>query len=453
MYNAIWLFSPCGEQTCGMNADFMLLPQKARVKNMSKVKRIAVMTSGGDCQAMNATVRAVVLAARKYNIETVGIMDGFLGMTYRRPGDFRVLRAENVENIINRGGTILNSARFDEFRQESVVKTAAKNMQEEGIDALVIAGGDGSFRGGLDLLRHSNIPFIGIPSTIDNDITSTEYTLGFDSALRNTIEMADALRDTCNSHQRCNVIEVMGRNCGQIALMTALAVGASAVAIPEAPEAFDANRVIDKMIEARKRGKRSFLVIFAEGAFDTSLTDEARKAALDAAAENYINGKISGRDLAMIADENYISAYGEQFRTKLQRRSREEFARYYAETGDVCFKDEYIETKFARFAHVARGGSPTVYDRVTASRMGELAVDLIAANKANRCICVHDGRITSMDIWDAINVDSVYRKYRKTGVHDAEATAKLNPLQKKLYDNRVRLTEELIKSAAALSEI
>lgn len=420
---------------------------------MPKVKRIAVMTSGGDCQAMNSVVRAVVLAARKYNIETVGIMDGFYGMTYRRPGDFRVLRAEDVENIISRGGTILNSARFDEFRQESVIKTAAKNMKEEGIEALVVAGGDGSFRGGLDLLKYSNIPIIGIPSTIDNDITSTEYTLGFDTALRNTIEMADALRDTCNSHKHCNVIEVMGRNCGQIALMTAIAVGASGVAIPEAPEAFDVDRTIDRMIEARKRGKRSFLVVFAEGAVNTRLTDDEKKATLDAAAESYLADRISGRDLAMIADENYISAFGEQFRTRLQRRSREEFSKYYAETGDIHFKDEYIETKFARFAHVARGGSPTVYDRVTASRMGELAVDLIAAKRGNRCICVHDGRITSMDMWDAINVDSVYRRYRKTGVHDSEAIAKLSPLQKKLYDYRVKLNESLIRSAAALSEI
>jgi 6-phosphofructokinase 1 len=420
---------------------------------MSEVKRIAIITSGGDCQAMNATVRAVVLAARKYNIEVVGIMDGYYGMTHKRPGDYRVLRAEDVEDIISRGGTILNSARFDEFRQESVVRIAAKNMKDEGIGALVIAGGDGSFRGGLDLLKYSDIPCIGIPCTIDNDITSTEYTLGFDTALRNTIQMADALRDTCNSHKRCNVIEVMGRACGQIALLTAIAVGASAVAVPEAPDAFNVDKVIDKMIEARKRGKRSFLVVVAEGAVDTALTDEKKKSAVAAAVENYRAGKISESDLAMIADENYISSFGEQFRTILQRKSKEEFAKYYAETGDINFKGEYIETKFARFAHVARGGSPTVYDRLIASQMGELSVDLIASGTFNKCICVQDGVVTSMDMWDAINVDSLYRKYRKTGVEDAEAIAKLTPQQKKMYDFRFRSNERLLKTVAALSEI
>jgi 6-phosphofructokinase 1 len=348
----------------------MFIPAKTaggRIYTMSDIKKIAIITSGGDCQAMNATVRAVVLAARKYDIEVVGIMDGYYGMTHKRPGDYRVLHAEDVENIISRGGTVLNSARFDDFRQENVVKIAAKNMKDEGIGALVIAGGDGSFRGGLDLLKFSDIPCIGIPCTIDNDITSTEYTLGFDTALRNTIDMADSLRDTCNSHKRCNVIEVMGRNCGQIALLTAIAVGASAVAIPESPAAFDMNKTIDRMIAARKLGKRSFLVVFAEGAADANLSDADKKAAVTAAVDNYKAGKISESDLAMIADENYISAFGEQFRTKLQRRSKEEFAKYYSETGDINFKGEYIETKFARFAHVARGGSPTTYDRLIAS--------------------------------------------------------------------------------------
>ena len=160
----------------------------------------------------------------------------------------------------------------------------------------------------------------------------------------------------------------------------------------------------------QKRGKRSFRVFAEGGQPDLQMM---KKAALDAAAELSCRQN-RRRDLAMIADENH-SAFGEQFRTRLQRRSREEFSKYYAETGDIHFKDEYIETKFARFAHVARGGSPTVYDRVTASRMGELAVNLIAAKRGNRCICVHDGSITSMDMWDAINVDSVYRRYRKTG--------------------------------------
>lgn len=420
---------------------------------MSEVKKIAIITSGGDCQAMNATIRSVVLTARKYNIEVVGIMDGFYGMTHKRPGDYRTLRADDVENIIARGGTILNSARFDEFRDENIVKIAARKMQAEGIGALIVTGGDGSFRGGLDLLKHSGIPSIGIPCTIDNDITSTEYSLGFDTALRNTIEMADALRDTCNSHKRCNVIEVMGRNCGQIALHAAIATGASAVAVPESPEAFDADKIIDRMIEARLSGKRSFLVFFAEGALDTGLTDQSRRGALDAAIEKYNDGKTGGLELARAAAAAYISSYGEQFTSRLEKRSREAFAEHYARTNDIHFRGEYIETKFARFAHIARGGSPTTYDRVTASLMGELSVDLIAAGEYNRVVCVQDGEVTHMDMREGIEVDSVYRKYRKSGVEDPAALAALTPLQRKLYDYRFRVNERLLKAVRELSEI
>lgn len=420
---------------------------------MSEIKKIAMITSGGDCQAMNAAIRAVTLAARKYNIEVVGIMDGYYGMTYRRPGDYRTLHADEVENIISRGGTILNSARFDDFRDEKVVKIAAENMKKEGIGALIIAGGDGSFRGGLDLLRHSDIPCIGIPSTIDNDIISTEYTLGFDTALRNSIELADSLRDTSNSHMRCNVIEVMGRGCGQIAMMTAIAAGATAVAVPEAPGAFRADEVIERMIGARVGGKRSFLVVFAEGACDPDLTDFDRKAALEGAIDNYQDGKISAAELARAAGTNYTASYGERFLARLQRRSREAFADLYARTNNIHYKGEYIETKFARFAHTSRGGSPTVYDRVSASRMGALSVDLIAAGRFNRVLCVHDGQVTHMDMREGIGVDSVYRKYRKTGLEDHDAIAALTPLQKKLYDYRLQLNESLLRAAADLSEI
>lgn len=420
---------------------------------MSEVRKVAIITSGGDCQAMNATVRSVVLAARNYNIEVVGIMDGYYGMTHKRPGDYRTLRASDVEDIISRGGTILNSARFDEFRDENVVKIAARNMKDEGIGALIVAGGDGSFRGGLDLLEHSGIPSIGIPCTIDNDITSTEYTLGFDTALRNTIEMADALRDTCNSHKRCNVIEVMGRNCGQIALHAAIATGATAVAVPEAPGAFDADRVIDRMIEARRGGKRSFLVFFAEGAVDTTLEETARKSALDDAIEKYRDGKIGELELARSASAAYVSSYGERFAARLEKRSREAFAEHYAKSNDIHFRGSYIETKFARFAHIARGGRPTTYDRVTASLMGQLAVDLIAAGEYNRVVCVQDGEVTHMDMVEGITVDSIYRKYRKSGVEDPAALASLTPLQRKLYDYRFRINSRLLDAVSELSEI
>lgn len=422
---------------------------------MAKVKKIGVITSGGDCQAMNATVRSVVLSARKYNIEVVGIQNGYYGMTYHYPEDFRTLTAEDVENIIALGGTVLNSARFEEFvgDAENVAKKMGEHLAAQGIGALVIIGGDGSFRGGLDIHKYTGIPCIGIPATIDNDIVSTEYTLGFDTALRNTIDMCDALRDTCNSHKRCNVIEVMGRKAGQIALYAAIASGASAVAIPEEPGLFDPEATIDRMIEARKNGKRSFLVIFAEGAVNTSLTDADRAAALDAAVKDYEAGKLDAKKLTKLASYNFGAEYSEQFKIMLEAKSRAAFAKYYAETNNIDFKDEYIETKFARFAHVARGGRPTCYDRFVAGNMGEMAVKLIAEGSMNRVICVHDGAFTSMDMAEGINVDSFYRKFRKTGSYDKAAYAALTDLQKKLFEYRINVSKKLIETAKSLSEI
>ncbi|MBQ9079513.1 MAG: ATP-dependent 6-phosphofructokinase [Clostridia bacterium] len=420
-----------------------------------QIKKIAVITSGGDCQAMNAAIRAVVLAARKYDIEVVGISDGYYGMTYHYPEAFKALCADEVENIIGCGGTVLNSARFDEFEQdpEGIARRAAANLGKAGVEALVIIGGDGSFRGGLDLLKYCNIPCVGIPATIDNDIVSTEYTLGFDTALRNTIEVCDSLRDTCNSHKRCNVVEVMGRKAGQIALHAAIAVGASAVSIPEAPGAFDEDKVIDRMIEARRNGKRSFLVIFAEGAENTGLPENDKKAALDAAVRDYDEGKIDAKALTDVAFHNYKAKYSEQFVSTLRSRSLAAFEKYYAETGNIDFKGEYIETKFMRCAHMSRGGRPTTFDRVVAGHMGEAAIALIAEGKLNRVICVHDGRIADMDMVEAISVDSFYRKFRKTGSYDEAKYNELTDLQKKLFAYRLNVSEHLLATAAALSEI
>ncbi len=421
----------------------------------AQIKRIGVITSGGDCQAMNAAVRAVVLSARKYKIEVVGISDAYYGMTHNRPGDFRVLHAADVENIISLGGTVLNSARFAEFGDdpEYYAKLMGKNLEAHGIGALVAIGGDGSFRGSLDIHKYTGIPCIGIPATIDNDIVSTEYTLGFDTALRNTIEMCDALRDTCNSHKRCDVVEVMGRKAGQIALHTAIAVGASAVAIPEAPALFDEEKVIDAMIRARHDGKRSFLVIFAEGAVNTELTDTARKASLDAAVADYTAGKIDGKALTKVAFNGYKAEYSEQFVATLESRSRKAFEKYYAEEGNIDFKGEFIETKFARFAHVARGGRPTCFDRVVAGYMGENAVRLIAEGKLNRVVCVHNGRIADMDMTEAISVDSFYRKFRKSGVLDTAALKAMTPEQKKMFDFRLKVSDSLLATAKSLSEV
>lgn len=422
---------------------------------MAKIKKIALITSGGDCQAMNAAVRAVVLAARKYDISVVGIQGGYYGIYYHPDTALRALDADAVENIISRGGTILDSARFEEFKgnAEGVATAITKHLRDAGIEALVVIGGDGSFRGGLDIMAFGGIPCVGIPATIDNDIVSSEYTLGFDTALRNSIEICDKLRDTCNSHKRCNVVEVMGRNAGQIALHTAIAVGASAVAIPEDPDLFDKDAVIEKMIEARRGGKRSFLVVFAEGAEDTALTAEAKKAAVDQAVSDYAEGKIDSKTLTKIVYGNCKAEFSEQFVDALQSRSREAFKKYYAETGNIDFKDEYIETKFMRCAHMSRGGSPTCFDRVVAGHMGEAAVRLLAEGKFNRTVCVHDGRLTDMDMKEAISVDSFYRKFRKTGSYDAATYEGLTDLQKKLFDFRLKVSRSLMETAAALSEV
>ena len=420
-----------------------------------QIRRIAVITSGGDCQAMNAAIRAVVLSARKYNIEVVGVQGGYYGIYYHPDTAIRPLNADAVENIISRGGTILDSARFEEFKNdfEGISKAIANNLRAAGVDALVVIGGDGSFRGGLDVMGYGGIPCVGIPATIDNDIVSSEYTLGFDTALRNTIGVCDSLRDTCNSHKRCNVVEVMGRNAGQIALHAAIAVGASAVSIPEDPDLFNEADVIDRMIEARRNGKRSFLVVFAEGAENLGLTAEDKKAALDAAVKDYADGKIDQKALTKAVFYNGKAEYSEQFVDALQSKSKEAFKKYYAETGNIDFKDEYIETKFMRCAHMSRGGSPTCFDRVVAGHMGELAVKLLSEGQFNRTVCVHDGRLTHMDMREAITVDSFYRKFRKNGSYDQEKYDQLTDLQKKLFEFRLNVSRRLMETAASLSEV
>ena len=420
-----------------------------------QIKKIGVLTSGGDCQAMNAAVRAVVLAARKYNIEVVGIQGGYYGAYYHPDTALRTLSAADVENIIDEGGTILDSARFEEFKTdfEGISKAIANNLRAAGIEAVVVIGGDGSFRGGRDVMNFGNIPCIGIPATIDNDIVSSEYTLGFDTALRNSVEICDKLRNTCNSPKRCNIVEVMGRNAGQIALHTAIAVGASAVSIPEDPDLFDEDDVIDRMIEARRNGKRSFLVVFAEGAENLKLSAADKKAKLDEAVKTYAEGKIDQKALTKAAYYYGKAEYSEQFIDALQSKSKEAFKKYYAETGNIDFKDEFIETKFMRCAHMSRGGSPTTFDRVTASHMGEAAVRLISEGNFNRVVCVHDGRLTDMDMNEAIDVDKFYRDYRKNSSYDQAKYDAMTDLQKKLFTFRLNVSRRLMETAAALSEV
>ena len=322
---------------------------------MKAFRKIGVLTSGGDAPGMNAAIRAVARKALDEGVEVVGILGGYSGLIKDNTVPFT---RRTVSNIISRGGTVLYSDRCPEFKTEEGMQKAIETCKRHGIDAIVAMGGDGTFRGATDLTNHG-IPTIGIPCTIDNDITATDYTIGFDSAMNTTMSMIDCLRDTCESHKRCNVVEVMGRDCGQIALYTALASGAVAAVIPEVP--FDEGEFIERMQELLDAGKRSFLVIVSEG---------VRGA----------NGQ----------------KYGEQLSQKIESTLG-------------------IESRFARFAHVVRGGSPTLRDRFTATQMGVRAVERLLQGKSNIVICDRAGKITDLDINYALVADRMYKNKLQPG--------------------------------------
>jgi len=313
---------------------------------MREIKKIAILTSGGDAPGMNAVVRAVTRYALSRGIEVYGIYEGYQGLI-NGEGYIKRFGPGDVANIVNVGGTMLYSARCLSFKEEEGMQKAIANARAFGIDGIVTIGGDGTFRGASDLCKRG-IPCIGIPGSIDNDITASDYSIGFDTAMNTVIQMVDRLRDTCESHSRCNVVEVMGRGAGYIALQTAIAVGATAVAVKERP--FDEAECMDKIRSAKAAGKRNFIVIVAEG------------------VENYSEG--------------------------LAKRIEEQ-------TG--------VETKFARLAHVVRGGSPSLRDRLTAAKMGVKAVDLLLEGVENVFVCERKGEITYRDIATAITMDRAYK--------------------------------------------
>ena len=326
---------------------------------MAKFRKIGILTSGGDAPGMNAAIRAVARKALDEGVEVVGILGGYSGLIKDNIVSFT---PRTVSNIISRGGTVLYSDRCPEFKTESGMAKAIETCRRHEIDAIVAMGGDGTFRGATDLTNRG-IPTIGIPCTIDNDITATDYTIGFDSAMNTTLGMIDCLRDTCESHKRCNVVEVMGRDCGQIALYTALASGAVAAVIPEV--AFDEEAFLARMKRLVEAGKRSFLVIVSEGV----VTPDGKK-------------------------------YGELLSDKIE-----------ATLG--------IESRFARFAHVVRGGSPSLRDRFTATRMGVRAVECLLEGKSNLVICERDSKIVELDINYALVADRMYKNKLQPGDLDA----------------------------------
>ena len=302
------------------------------------MKTIGVLTSGGDAPGMNAAVRAVVRTAASLGMTVKGIRRGYNGLI---EGDIIDLDIRSVSDIIHRGGTVLYTARSPRFKTEEGMAEAIANCKKFGIEGIVVIGGDGSYRGARDLSLRG-IPCVGIPGTIDNDISSTQYTIGFDTAMNTAMEMVDKIRDTAQSHERCSVVEVMGRRAGYIALQTGIAVGATAILVPEVEVKID--DVIQKIRDTQKTGKKHFIVVVAEG----------------------IGGV---EDIAKKIEES---------------------------TG--------IESRATVLGHVQRGGSPTVRDRVMATQMGYAAVELLNKGIGNRVICYRDGKIVNEDIYEALNM-------------------------------------------------
>lgn len=308
------------------------------------MKTIGVLTSGGDAPGMNAAVRAVVRTAISLGMSVKGVRRGYAGLI---EGDIFDMDARSVCDIINRGGTILYTARCPKFRTEEGVLEAVENCKKHGIEGLVVIGGDGSFKGALQLSRYG-VPCIGVPGTIDNDIGCTEYTIGFDTAMNTAVEMIDKIRDTAQSHERCSVIEVMGRHAGYIAVQTGIAVGATAVMIPEVPVSMES--IIRKIKTAQSNGKKHFIVIVAEG----------------------VGGV-------------------------------EEIAKQIMAATD-------IDSRATILGHVQRGGNPTLRDRLRATQMGYEAVQLLNQGKGNRVVAYQGSSVVNYEIEEALQMKKEFNR-------------------------------------------
>lgn len=312
---------------------------------IKKFRRIGILTSGGDAPGMNPCYRALTRAILAHGSQAMGIRRGYKGLIVN---DMKLLNDRDVSNIINIGGTALYSDRCKEFTTEEGMKRAVETCHDNEIDGIIVMGGDGTFRGARDLTDRG-IPCIGVPCTIDNDISSTDYTIGFDTALNTVVQMVDRLRDTCESHARCDVVEVMGNGSGYLALYAGIAVGATAVITKEIP--FDEEALVEKMLASKAANKRNFIIVVSEN-------------------------------------------MGKEFSEGLAKRIEEKTK---------------IETKHARLSHVQRGGSPTQRDRMTASLMAFKAVELLYEGKSNLVICEREGEIGYMDIDFALDFDKFYK--------------------------------------------
>ncbi|WP_125114761.1 6-phosphofructokinase [Agathobaculum sp. Marseille-P7918] len=303
-----------------------------------QIRRIGVLTSGGDAPGMNALIRSVVRTASANDISVLGIRRGYSGLIN---GDIIEMGARSVDGIIRRGGTMLYTARCKEMMTEEGLQKAADTCKYLGIDGLICCGGDGTFRGAQALSR-KGVPCIGVPGTIDNDIVCTDYTIGFDTACNTAIECIDKLRDTMQSHERCSVVEVMGRRAGHLALHVGCAVGATAICLPERELDFDTD-IVEKMRIGRIKGRNHHIIIVAEG---------------------------------------YGSAQ---------------------DVADQIHEATGIDTRVTILGHIQRGGSPTAQDRVMATRMGYAAVRALMEGKTNRVVVSNDNQVTDIDIEEGLS--------------------------------------------------
>ncbi|MBR4422354.1 MAG: 6-phosphofructokinase [Erysipelotrichaceae bacterium] len=308
------------------------------------IKKIGVLTSGGDSPGMNAAIRAVTRTALTNGIEVVGIRDGYKGLV---EGWYEPFKRSSVSETISTGGTILGSARLPEFKEEAVLMKGVEKLKENNVDALVVIGGDGTYKGAAALTK-KGINCISLPGTIDNDIEGTDFTIGFDTALNTIVECVDKLRDTSNSHHRCSVVEVMGNRCGDLAIYSGISCGAEVLITPET--GYDEEAVLEKLKYLEKRGKSHAIVIVSEKVCDV-------------------------QDLA-----------------------------------DKVSKMTGFSGRATILGHIQRGGSPTPYDRVLASRMGAKAVELLIEGRGGECVCIKNNEITSMPIEECISLPRSNRK-------------------------------------------
>ncbi len=316
-----------------------------------KFKKIGVLTSGGDAPGMNAVIKSVTCAAIDHGLEVVGIIGGYSGLLYDKT---RILTENDVSGIVSKGGTMLYSDRCKEYNSKEGVAKASKYCRDKGIDGVIVVGGDGTFRGATDL-SNSGIPCIGVTGTIDNDITASDITVGYDTAMNTVVSLCDSLRDTFESHARCVVVKVMGRDAGYIAIEAGLAVNAIGVAIKEKP--FDKEALFNRMIDRKRQGQRSFIVIVSEGC-------------------------------------------GDEFAANLPKEIEEK-------TG--------IESRFVSPEHIVRGGTPTLVDRNFASKSGYKAVELLLQGISDVVVCSRRGEIVPMEINYALVLDRMYKGKLKDG--------------------------------------